>query len=106
MDKAKVKATPAGVTQVAEVSRPQPSADAIALMSRPMTYLEPLEEKVVRMRHGLIGGPDCRLERVGQTNDEAREMLQALEARALAHLQANPPQGDAKNRIIGRLRRE
>ena len=74
-----------------------------ALVNRPMTYLSAMEEKVVRMRHGVIAGPDCRLERIGQDNAETQQELAAIEARALAHVMPGAA-SDPKSKIIARLR--
>jgi len=66
------------------------------------TTLSPLEEKVLRMRHGL-GAPDSlRLERVGQDNPEVAAELAAIEERAMRMVGAR--QSPAKRKIIQALK--
>lgn len=45
--------------------------------------LEPIEEKVLRIRQGVAASPDHRLERVGQDHPALREKLWEIELRAL-----------------------
>ena len=48
------------------------------------TVLSPLEEKVVRIRHGLRAPDGLVLEAVGQDDPEVAAKLAEIEARALA----------------------
>ena len=66
------------------------------------TTLTPLEEKVVRMRHGL-GAPDTlELDQVGQDDDVVAEQLRAMEERALTAVSAR--RSPAKRHIVKALR--
>lgn len=64
--------------------------------------LTPLEEKVVRMRHGLRAPDTLVLEQVGQDNPEVAQKLAEIEQRALQAVGArsNP----TKRKILNSLR--
>jgi DNA-directed RNA polymerase sigma subunit (sigma70/sigma32) len=47
------------------------------------TSLDPTEEKVIRMRHGLGAPDDMPLARVGQDRADVAEQLRQIELRAL-----------------------
>ena len=66
------------------------------------TQLSPLEEKVVRMRHGLKAPNDMQLESLTETYPDLADELQAIERNALETVAArsNP----TKRKIIGALR--
>lgn len=65
--------------------------------------LTPVEEKVVRMRHGLTAPGDLVLERVGQEHPETAAMLAEMEQRALQAVAArNNP---TKRKIVNALKR-
>lgn len=64
--------------------------------------LTPLEEKVVRMRHGLTAPDDLVLEAVGQDNPETTAQIREIEERALAAVSAR--KSPAKRRIVRALR--
>jgi len=68
------------------------------------TTLTPLEEKVVRMRHGLRAPESLVLEQVGQDDPEVAAKLAEIEQRALTMVGArsNP----IKRRIVGQLRQK
>jgi DNA-directed RNA polymerase sigma subunit (sigma70/sigma32) len=66
------------------------------------TKLTPLEEKVVRMRHGLRAPDTLELEQVGQDDPVIAEQLLAMEERALAAVSAR--RSPAKRRIVKALR--
>jgi len=65
--------------------------------------LTDLEEKVVRMRHGLPLAADAVLEQRGQEHPETRMALEAIEARALAKLHPSE-ETQILSEIIGGLR--
>jgi DNA-directed RNA polymerase sigma subunit (sigma70/sigma32) len=66
------------------------------------TTLTPLEEKVVRMRHGLRAPDTLELEQVGQDDDVIAEQLRAMEERALTAVSAR--RSPAKRHIVKALR--
>ncbi len=67
--------------------------------------LSPLEEKVVRMGHGLAAPANHELEMaVGPENTELVAKLQELEQRVLA--EAGPRNNSTKRKIINSLRRK
>jgi DNA-directed RNA polymerase sigma subunit (sigma70/sigma32) len=65
--------------------------------------LTDLEEKVVRMHHGLPLAADAMLEQRGQEHAETRLALEAIEARALARLRPSE-ENQILSEIIGGLR--
>lgn len=65
--------------------------------------LTDVEEKVVRMRHGLALAPDAELEFRGQEVAESRAALAAIEARAIAALSVSE-EARVKAEIIDDLR--
>lgn len=65
--------------------------------------LTDLEEKVVRMRHGLQLAPDAELSFRGQEIVETRAALAAIEARAIAGLSTSE-EARIKAEIIDELR--
>ncbi|MEY3015176.1 MAG: hypothetical protein RIT45_3911 [Pseudomonadota bacterium] len=66
--------------------------------------LTDVEEKVVRMRHGLALAPDAELEFRGQEIAETRAALAAIEARALGALSVSD-EARIKAEIIDELRK-
>jgi DNA-directed RNA polymerase sigma subunit (sigma70/sigma32) len=64
--------------------------------------LSPLEEKVVRMRHGFAAPGDLILEQMGQGHPETQERLREIERRAL--VAAGPRHGSTKRKIVSALR--
>ena len=66
------------------------------------TQLTPLEEKVVRMRHGLRAPDTLELEQVGQDDPLVAEQLRAMEERALAAVSAR--RSPTKRRIVKALK--
>ena len=50
--------------------------------------ITPIEEKVVRMRHGLRAPDTLALGQVGQEHPETQKMLADIEARAIAAVAA------------------
>jgi DNA-directed RNA polymerase sigma subunit (sigma70/sigma32) len=66
------------------------------------TTLTPLEEKVVRMRHGLRAPDTLELEQIGQDDPVIADQLRAMEERALAAVSAR--RSPTKRRIIKALR--
>jgi len=68
------------------------------------TTLTPLEEKVVRMRHGLRAPDGLLLEQVGQDDPEVAAKLAEIEQRALqaVGVRNNP----TKRKIVDSLRRK
>ena len=66
--------------------------------------LTPLEEKVVRMRHGLGAPETLELGMQAQGNAELAAKLADMERRALAHGARVEP--DAKSRIVSALRKK
>ena len=66
--------------------------------------LTPLEEKVVRMVHGLAAPAEHDLEMVATDNSELTAQLQELEQRVIA--EAGPRNNSTKRKIINRLRRK
>ena len=67
--------------------------------------LSPLEEKVVRMVHGLAAPADHELElTVAPNNPELAAKLQELEQRIIA--EAGPRKNSKKSKIINSLRRK
>lgn len=66
--------------------------------------LSPLEEKVVRMAHGLPAPNDLILEHMGQGNPELTAKLAAMEKRLLATVGARS--NDTKRKIVNTLRRK
>ncbi len=66
------------------------------------TSLSPLEEKVVRMRHGLRAPESMALEHQGEGNPELMAKLEEIERRVLAAASAR--QNPTKSKIIGSLR--
>ena len=66
--------------------------------------LSPLEEKVVRMVHGLAAPADHDLDMVAPNNPELVAQLQELEQRVIA--EAGPRNNSTKRKIINRLRRK
>lgn len=68
------------------------------------TTLTPLEEKVVRMRHGLAAPQSLALEQVGQEFPETAASLAEMEQRFLSAVGArNNP---TKRKIVNALRRK
>ena len=65
--------------------------------------LSSIEEKVVRMRHGLGAPKDMPLEMQGQGHPETMAKLMEMEQRALEAV--GPRSNAAKRRIVGALRR-
>ena len=68
------------------------------------TTLTALEEKVVRMRHGLKAPADLVLEQVGQDNAEVAAKLRAIEERAIAMVSARV--SPTKRKIVSALKRK
>lgn len=68
------------------------------------TALSPLEEKVVRMRHGLRAPTAMILEQVGQGNSEIAAQLRTIEENALRHVGSR--RSDTKRKIVNVLRRK
>lgn len=66
--------------------------------------LTPLEEKVVRMRHGFKAPKTLVLEQVGQANPEVAAKLRTIEERAMAAVAAR--KSPTKRRIVSALRRK
>lgn len=66
--------------------------------------LTPLEEKVVRMRHGLTAPNDLVLEQVGQDDSVIAAELRDIEERAIAAVSAR--KSPAKSKIVSALRRK
>jgi DNA-directed RNA polymerase sigma subunit (sigma70/sigma32) len=64
--------------------------------------LTAIEEKVVRMRHGLRAPADHNLEAVGRENPEVWAQLEAMERRALEAVGSRG--GASKRNIISKLR--
>lgn len=68
------------------------------------TTLTPLEEQVVRMRHGFKAPNELALETKAQDNPEVAEQLFAIEKRALEAVGArNNP---TKRKIVSNLRKK
>lgn len=65
--------------------------------------LSPLEEKVVRMRHGLAAPHDLVLEQVGQNHPQTAAALAEMEQRFLS--QVGPRNNPSKRKIISALRK-
>jgi DNA-directed RNA polymerase sigma subunit (sigma70/sigma32) len=68
------------------------------------TTLTALEEKVVRMRHGLRAPDTLVLEQVGQDNSEVTAKLRAIEERAIAMVSARMT--PTKRKIVSVLKRK
>ena len=68
------------------------------------TTLTPLEEKVVRMRHGLPAPDTHVLEQVGQDHPETAAQLAEMERNALS--MAGARNNPAKRSIINSLKRK
>ena len=68
------------------------------------TTLTALEEKVVRMRHGLKAPVSMVLDQVGQANPDVAAKLLAIEERALAAVSART--SPAKRKIVTALKRK
>ena len=68
------------------------------------TRLSPLEEQVVRMRHGLRAPESLVLEQRGEGNPELTAELAQIEQRALSA--AGARHSSAKRKIVGSLRRK
>jgi len=66
--------------------------------------LTALEEKVVRMRHGLKAPADLVLEQVGQEDEAVAAKLRAIEERAIAAVSAR--MSPAKRKIVSALKRK
>ena len=66
------------------------------------TTLDPLEEKVVRMRHGLRAPDTLELEMQGEGNPELQAKLVELEKRALSAVGAR--NNATKRKIVNKLR--
>ena len=69
-----------------------------------ISTLTALEEKVVRMRHGLRAPHDLVLEQVGQENPEVAAQLKAIEERAIAAVSAR--MSPTKRKIVASLRKK
>ena len=67
------------------------------------TTLSPLEEKVIRMRHGLQAPQSLHLEQIGQENPALAAQLRAIEIRALATVGVRS--SEKKRKIIRALRK-
>ncbi len=70
---------------------------------RTQTTLTPLEEKVVRMRHGYQAPNDLVLEQVGQDNPDIAARIAEIEQRALAAVGARD--NTKKRKIVTTVRR-
>ena len=68
------------------------------------TTLTALEEKVVRMRHGLKAPDTLVLEQVGQDDPDVAAKLKAIEERAIAMVSAR--MSPAKRKIVSALKRK
>ena len=68
------------------------------------TTMTALEEKVLRMRHGLTAPLNMALEQVGQDNPAVAAQLKAIEERAMAAVSARAT--PAKRKIVSALRRK
>lgn len=68
------------------------------------TTLTALEEKVVRMRHGLKAPDSLVLEQVGQGDEDVAARLRAIEERAIAMVSARMT--PAKRKIVAALKRK
>ncbi|MBI5510757.1 MAG: hypothetical protein HY903_18510 [Deltaproteobacteria bacterium] len=68
------------------------------------TTLSALEEKVVRMRHGLKAPGDLVLEMVGQDHPDVAAKLRAIEERAIAAVSARL--SPTKRKIVSELKRK
>ena len=66
--------------------------------------LTALEEKVVRMRHGLKAPANMELEAVGQDNPELAQKLAEMEQQALEAVGART--NSTKRRIVNSLKRK
>ncbi|OGQ80749.1 MAG: hypothetical protein A2289_16015 [Deltaproteobacteria bacterium RIFOXYA12_FULL_58_15] len=64
--------------------------------------LTPLEEKVLRMRHGLKAPDSLVLEQVGQDDEVIADELRAMEMRAIAAVSART--SPAKRKIVKALK--
>jgi RNA polymerase primary sigma factor len=54
-----------------------------------LSTLTPREERILRMRFGIDGGPECTLEQVGRVFSVTRERIRQIEAAALRKLRTS-----------------
>ena len=105
----------APATQQAELARVSAILEGDQVMTKKTTttrtrtetktsILSPLEEKVVRMRHGLRAPDSLVLEAMGQDNPETSAKLAEIEQRALSMVGTR--QNTAKRDIVNSLKRK
>lgn len=66
--------------------------------SSPYEFLEPLEEKVLRMRYGLSEEDDKALEYAVGASEDTRNRVTLMEAGNIAELDGNVPVANGANR--------
>lgn len=69
-----------------------------ATESSPYEFLEPLEEKVLRMRYGLSEEDDKALEYAVGASEDTRNRVTLMEAGNIAELDGNVPVANGANR--------
>jgi RNA polymerase primary sigma factor len=76
------------------------SDDLAAHARKMLRTLTPREEKILRMRFGISGGPEHTLEQVGSQFSLTRERIRQIEAKALRRLRGSS-RGKALKELVG-----
>jgi DNA-directed RNA polymerase sigma subunit (sigma70/sigma32) len=108
----------ASVTVFRRMKEQRPQGQKGRVATETTSALEPVEEKVIRMRHGLPAPDRMALERVGEAHPETQRALREIELRALERsgrlaelrdelgLESVDPSPGVKDKIISRIRDE